>query len=229
MPDFGNYSFEIVRKKIKNIYFRVYPSKEKIVVSAPVHLDPETLNSAILSKSNWLYNQVKKGASVKPDPVKTYTTGEKVLFKGKRYSLYVDHQDTRSKVFITGDDRINLVINHGSDVEDREKIITGWYKKQLKRSIAELVAKWQPVIGVTVNEFNVRKMKTRWGSCNINAARIWLNLALVKFEEPFLEYVIVHEMVHLLERKHNARFKEFMNQFIPGWRKLKKELDLSGL
>ncbi len=179
MPvSFGNYSFEIVKKKIKHIYFRVYPSKEKIVVSAPVHLDHETLNKAILSKSDWLNKQIAKGKVTKPIPVKIVTTGEKRLFK---------------------------------------------------ESIGRHIVRWQPEMGVKVNEYRIRKMKTRWGSCNVTAGRIWLNLALIKLPDPFLEYVIVHEMVHLLERKHTARFKRFMDQFIPDWRKLKTELDLFGL
>ncbi|WP_299983121.1 M48 family metallopeptidase [Desulfobacula sp.] len=223
--NFGNYSFEIVKKKIKHVYFRVYPSKEKIIVSAPIHLDSGTLNKAILSKSDWLNKQVKKAAAAKPDMARTYTTGETLLFKGKVYPLYVNHQNTRSEVFITADNRINLLVKPGSDVYEREKIIVAWYRKELKRSIGKVVAKWQPVMGVIVNEFGVRKMKTRWGSCNINDRRIWLNMALINLVEPFLEYVIVHEMVHLLERRHNARFKGFMDQFIPDWRKLKKELD----
>ncbi len=227
--EFGDYSFEIVRKNIKNIYFRVYPSKEKIIVSAPVHLDPAILNNAIHSKLDWLNKQVKKSAALQPDPIKSYVTGERVLFKGKVYSLHVFDQDTRSKVFITGDNSIDLYVKPGSNVDKREKIITSWYRNELKQSIGKLIAKWQPQIGVTINEFGVRKMKTRWGSCNITAGRIWLNLALIKLADPFLEYVIVHEMVHLLERKHNTRFKGFMDGFIPDWRKLKKELDLFDL
>ena len=105
------------------------------------------------------------------------------------------------------------------------KIIIAFYRKELKRSIGIYVAKWQPLMGVIVNEFNVRIMKTRWGSCNTNAKRIWLNLALVKCADCFIEYVVVHEMVHLLERNHNTRFKGFMDKFIPDWKRLKKELN----
>ncbi|WP_457554058.1 M48 family metallopeptidase [Desulfobacula sp.] len=224
--NFEPYSFEIVKKTIKHIYFRVYPSKRKIIVSAPLQIDPETLNRAILSKFDWIKAQIKKGEVSEPGPVKTYTTGEELMFKGKGYPLYVNYQDTRPKVFMTDDNRIHLVVNPDSNVLQREKVITAWYRKELKRSIAMHVDNWQPRLGVTINEFNVRKMKTRWGSCNINAKRIWLNLALIKLSPPLLEYVIVHEMVHLLERKHNARFKGFMNQFIPDWRKFKKELGL---
>ena len=227
--NFGNYSFEIVKKKIKHIYFRVYPAKEKIIVSAPIHLDSEKLNKAILSKSEWLNNQVNKGAVAESKPVKTYTTGEEFLFKGKVYSLYVFHRNAQSKVRINSGSRIDLVVKPGSNVCEREKIIADWYRKELKQSIGRHIARWQPEMGVMVNEYGVRRMKTRWGSCNINAGRIWLNFALIKLADPFLEYVIVHEMVHLLERKHNARFKGFMDQFIPDWKRLKKELDLFSL
>ncbi len=199
---------------------------EKIIVSAPVHIDPEILNRAIFSKSAWLKEQVKKGAATKPDPVTSYTTGEKLLFKGDVYSLCVNQGVMQPKVCITGDFRIDLLVKPGSDTCVKKKIIDNWDRKELKRSIGKLVEKWQPVMGVTVNEFNVRKMKTRWGSCNIKAKRIWLNFALIKLAEPFLEYVIVHEMAHLLERKHNARFKGLMDQFIPEWRRLKKQLNL---
>ena len=227
--DFGGYSLKIVKKKIKHIYFRVYPSKEKIIVSAPIDIDPETLNRVILSKSGWLNKQVKKSTVLKPKLVKTYITGEEVLFKGERYLLLVKYQNKGSKVCITSDKRIDLFVKPGSDGYDRQKIIVEWYRKELKQSIKGLIAKWQPQIGVTVNDFGVKKMKTRWGSCNIIAKRIWLNLALIQLAEPFLEYVVVHEMVHLLERKHNGRFKGFMDRFIPDWRRLKKELDLFGL
>ena len=225
----GNYSFEVIKKKINNIYFRIYPSKGKIIISAPVSIDLETLNKAILSKSDWLNGQVKKSSIAEPVSIKTYTTGEALLFKGKIYSLNVSYQNSRSKAFITFDNRIQLVVKPGTTVFQREKILIAFYRKELKRSIGIYVAKWQPLMGVIVNEFNVRIMKTRWGSCNINAKRIWLNLALVKCVDSFIEYVVVHEMVHLLERNHNARFKGFMDKFIPDWKRLKKELNQLGL
>jgi len=187
------------------------------------------LNRAILSKSGWLNKQVKKGAGPKLKPVKTYITGEEIIYKGERYLLSVKCRNKGSNVCITGGKRIDLFVKPGSDGYDRQKIIMGWYRKELKQSIERLIAKWQPEIGVRVNDFGVKKMKTRWGSCNITAKRIWLNLALIQLAEPFLEYVIVHEMVHLRERKHNGRFKGFMDRFIPDWRMLKKELDLLSL
>ncbi|MCP3873862.1 MAG: M48 family metallopeptidase [Desulfobacteraceae bacterium] len=221
----GGYSLEIVRKKIKHIYFRVYPSKQKVVVSAPIQVDVKTLDKMIASKKDWILKQIKKGMLKKPDRIQTYTTDDKLLFKGKEYFLQLYYKNTRSKVCISSDNRIHLYIRPHSDINTREKVISTWYRRELKKSITEYIAKWQPIMGVKVNEFGVRKMKTRWGSCNINAKRIWLNFTLIKFAEPYLEYVIVHEMVHLLERKHNNRFKSFMDQFIPDWRNLKQKLD----
>jgi hypothetical protein len=221
---FGNFSFEIKRKKIKHIYFRVYLSEKKIIVSAPVQIDHETLNRVILSRTDWLKDQIKKKKVALPELVHTYATGEELMFKGGIYPLYVN-KGVRPRVFIAPDKTIHLVVKPGSDVSQREKIVIAWYREKLKQSIGLYVDKWQPIMGVVVNEFNVKKMKTRWGSCNINAQRIWLNLALIKLDPCFLEYVVVHEMVHLLEKNHNARFKRFMDQFIPDWKRLKKQLD----
>ncbi len=185
---FCSFHIEIVKKKIKNIYFRVYPLKGTIVVSAPAHLDAETINRAILAKKDWILRQVNKRPVMQPLPEKTYINGEEFFFKG------------------------------------REALLDDWCRKEIKKSILLILEKWQPLIGVRIRQFGVRKMKTRWGSCNINAARIWLNLKLIHLPPQFLEYVTVHEMVHLLERGHNARFKGFMDRFIPDWRNLKKEL-----
>lgn len=220
------YSLEVIRKNIKHIYFRVDPEKKKIRVSVPFHVDPETINSVISSKSDWLHRQINSAVTVKIQTPKQYVTGDLLLFKGREYVLHVNHHGSRSKVLVKGDNRICLTVRPNQDAGGREKIVTNWYRKQLKQSIGKIIIRWQPFIGVTVNEFGVKKMRTRWGSCNIRDRRIWLNFVLIKFAEPFLEYVVVHEMVHLLERRHSVRFKGFMDQFIPDWRSLKREMDM---
>ena len=222
--DFGSFHVEIVQKRIKNIYFRVYPLKRTILVSAPAHLDPETLNQAILSKKDWIIRQVNKRAAKQPSREKTYTTGENFLFQGKAYPLRVMEQEQGKSACIFRDDHIQLIVNPGSTLFDRQSLIDGWCRKEMQKAVPLILEKWEPLIGVKIRRFGVRKMKTRWGSCNITAARIWLNLSLIHLPPRFLEYVTVHEMVHLLERGHNARFKGFMDRFIPDWRDLKKEL-----
>ena len=216
----------MIRKNIKHIYLRVDPEKKKIRVSAPIDVDQETIDQAISSKSKWVERQIENAKSVKSEPRKQYVTGDLLLFKGKAYVLHVNYHGRRATVNVEGNHRICLTVKPGQGRDGRKKAITNWFRTQLKQSINEIIVRWQPVVGVSVNEFRVRKMRTRWGSCNIRDRRIWLNLALVKLAEPFLEYVVVHEMVHLLERRHNDRFMGFMDQFIPGWRSLKKEMDM---
>ena len=222
--DFGSFNIEIVQKRIKHIYFRVYPLKKTIVVSAPVHLDPESLNRAILGKKDWILRQVNKTPAKLPLAEKTYTTGEEFLFKGKGYPLEVIEQDKGKGVYISNDDHIHLIVNPGSGISERESLLEAWLRKEMKNSIFIILENRQPLMGVKIRQFGVRKMKTRWGSCNINAARIWLSLKLIHLPPRFLEYVTVHEMAHLIEKGHNARFKGFMDRFIPDWRNLKKEL-----
>jgi predicted metal-dependent hydrolase len=222
--DFGSFRVEIVQKRIKNIYFRVYPLKKTILVSAPSHLDPETLNQAILSKKDWILRQVNKRAARRPSLEKTYTAGEGFLFQGKAYPLSVFEQEQGKPACIFREDHIQLTVKPGSTLFDRQSLIDGWCRKEIQKAVPLILDKWEPLIGVKIRQFGVRKMKTRWGSCNITAARIWLNLSLIHLPPRFLEYVTVHEMVHLLERGHNARFKGFMDRFIPDWRDLKKEL-----
>ena len=221
--DFGSFNIEIVQKRIKNIYFRVYPLKKTIVVSAPVHLDPESLNRAILGKKDWILRQVNKTPARLPLPEKTYAAGEEFLFQGEAYPLEVTEQNRGQGVIFT-DNHIHLIAPPGSGISEREFLLDVWCRKEMKQSICAILENWQPLIGVKIRQFGVRKMKTRWGSCNINAARIWLSLKLIHLPPQFLEYVTVHEMVHLLEKGHNARFKGFMDRFIPDWRNLKKEL-----
>ncbi len=202
----------------------MYLQKQTILVSAPAHLDPEILNQAILSKKDWIIRQVNKRTARQPAPEKTYVTGENFLFQGKAYPLSVMEQEQEKPSCIFRDEYIQLIVKPGSTLFDRQSLIDGWCRKEIQKAVPLILEKWEPLIGVIIRQFGVRKMKTRWGSCNINAARIWLNLSLIHLPPRFLEYVTVHEMVHLLERGHNARFKGFMDRFIPDWRDLKKEL-----
>jgi predicted metal-dependent hydrolase len=120
---------------------------------------------------------------------------------------------------------IDVYIHENTTREQRRKVLTEWYRRQLKQLLPALIEKWQPIIDVEVKAWGVKQMKTRWGTCNIPAQRIWLNLELIKKPLNCLEYVVVHEMVHLLERHHNARFKAYMDEFLPHWREHKFALN----
>ncbi len=223
--DVEDFSFEINRKEIKHIYFRVYPGKKKIVVSAPSDLDARELNRAILSKKDWLLKKIKEPVrQIKSEKIQ-YLTDDIVWFKGKPLKLRYFLSNDRPKVILINDSHVHVFLKQGSPAGSIEKVIPGWLRKQLKLQIKGLVKKWEPILKVKINEYRIRKMKTRWGSCNITVGRIWLNAVLIHLPPAFLEYVVVHEMVHLLERHHNRRFKQYMDQFVPQWRTLKKEMD----
>lgn len=223
--DVSPFSLEVVRKRIKHIYFRVYPHQKKILVSVPIRLSHEELEKAVLSKKEWLLRQIKRAESHQPQKLLKFLTENAVWFRGRQYPVKICPAAGSGRRTVLENGRIKIDIKRGASPEQAEKRLENWLRKQLTREIGILVEKWVPAIGVKVAEYRVRKMKTRWGSCNIRVRRIWLNLALVHLPVEFLEYVVVHEMVHLLERKHNQRFKSYMDIFIPDWRQMKAQMD----
>ncbi|MCF6246635.1 MAG: M48 family metallopeptidase [Desulfobacula sp.] len=223
--DLAGFSFEINRKKIKHIYFRVYPKQKKIVVSAPYQIDAQTLHKAILSKKEWLQKKIKEPVRKIKSPRIQYLNSDTVWFKGKPRTLRVFFLNGRPKVYPVNDNHVHVFVKQKNHASSIRKLIINWLREELRQEIRGLIKKWEPVLNVKINDCRIRKMRTRWGSCNINVKRIWLNAVLIHLPPVFLEYVVVHEMVHLLERLHNARFNQYMDQYIPQWRTLKKEMD----
>ena len=153
-----------------------------------------------------------------------YESGETHCYQGRPYRLRLVLRNVRPRVTIRGASTIEMAVPFGADPFARERALTEWYRARLREAMPALVAKWEAVVGVHVAEWRVKRMRTRWGSCNPQARRIWVNLELAKLPVHCLEYVIVHEMVHMLERRHDARFYAFMDAFHPGWREVRKEL-----
>ena len=225
----NGHSIELVRKKIKNIYLRVYPGSGKIKISAPQRMSEVAIYNFAISKSEWLIKQLAKTQSVKRKPhieSKKYISGEKHYFAGTAYELKVFIHSAKPRIILTNK-VLELYVRSGSNAAKREKVLNEWYRSQLKRIIPDYISKWENAMKVKVKEFGVKSMKTRWGTCNRTAGRIWLNLQLAKYRPECLEYIVVHEMIHLIERKHNKRFYALMDKFLPDWKKLKREL--SGL
>jgi hypothetical protein len=133
------------------------------------------------------------------------------------------------RIRCSGADFLDLFVRPETTVAQRQRVLECWYREQLRGQIPALLAQWQPVLGVAAAEWGIKKMKTRWGSCNIRARRVWFNLELAKKPARCLEYVVVHELVHLLERNHNARFKTLMDQHLPTWRTCREELNRAPL
>jgi len=220
---------EVVRKKIKNIHLRILPPNGNVRVSVPGYVTDMEVYLFIVSRLSWI-KQHQQRIITQPRPVEDkYVSGECHYYQGKRYLLDVIERQGKHAVSLAANDRMHLYISPGTSKQGRARVVHDWYRQQLKLLIPELLAKWQPVVGKRVNDWGVKKMKTRWGSCNIRERRIWLNLELAKKSLECLEYVLVHELVHLHERYHNANFYQLMGQFLPSWRERKSLLNTEPL
>ena len=220
---------DVIRKDIKNLHLAVYPPAGRVRVAVPLRVSNEAVRLAVISKLGWIKRQQSRFVGQERQSQREFVTGESHNFQGRRYRLNVVVKDAPAKVILRNNRRIDLYVRPGSEVFQRESIFLQWYRQQLKISIPSLIEKWQAVVGVQVATWGVKRMKTHWGTCNVEARRIWLNLELAKKPVQCLEYIIVHEMVHLLERHHGERFAGLMDQFMPQWRLYREKLNHSAL
>lgn len=209
---------KVVRKDIKNLHLAVYPPDGAVRISVPRRVDDELVRLAVVSRLGWIRRKRAAFKEQLRQSRRDMVSGESHFVQGRRYRLRVVEEDARPAVRIANGETLELRVRPGTRREKREAHLDEWHRRRLREQIPALIAKWEPVIGVTVAEWGIRKMKTRWGSCNVDAGRIWVNLELAKKPPECLEYLVVHEMVHLLERRHNDQFKAYMNRFMPQWR-----------
>lgn len=208
---------DVVRKDIKNLHLAVYPPAGRVRIAVPLLLDDEAVRLAVISRLGWIKRQQGKFAEQERQSAREYITGESHYFQGRRYLLNVIYHDGAPRVSIRNKRTLDLFVRTDSDTAQRERVLLSWYRRELKAAAAPLIAKWESEIGVGVADWGVKEMKTKWGSCNIAAGRVWLNLELAKKPIQCLEYIIVHELVHLLERHHNDRFRAYMDKYMPQW------------
>jgi len=220
----GEITIDVVQKKIKNIYLSVYPPTGRVRISAPLRMDLDAIRVFAISKIGWIKKQQTKLKNQKREVPREFLNKESHYFKGKRYLLKVTERDAAPGVVLQHS-VLELHVRPGTRVEKRKTVLDEWYRQQLKELVPALIEKWEKKMNVQVNEFGIKKMKTRWGTCNMEVRRIWLNLELAKKPVECLEYIVVHEMTHLLERKHNDRFMSLMSEFMPKWRFYKDELN----
>jgi len=218
----GNIEIDVDRKDIKNLHLAVYPPNGRVRIATPLSINDESVRLFALSKLAWIKKHQANFNAQDRQTEREFISGESHYFKGKRYLLNLIEHNASPKVIIRDNKYLDLYIRKGSS---SEKVIKEWYRQALKNDIPALITKWQAIIGVVVADWGVKSMRTKWGTCNIQAKRIWLNLELAKKPRHCLEYVIVHEMVHLLERHHNKRFTAYMDKFMPQWRLYKNELN----
>ncbi len=215
---------DVVQKDIKNVHLSVYPPNGHVRVSAPEAMALETIRVYVISKLGWIRKQQSKlRAQVRETP-RECIDRESHYFNGNRYLLEVVEREQTPQVSL-GHSKIVLVVRPGCDEAKKRAVLDEWYRSQLKGKIAELIPHWQDKLTVSVAQCSVRKMKTRWGSCTPESRTIRINLELAKKPPECLEYIVVHEMVHLMEPSHNTRFVSLMDQFLPKWRLHRDELN----
>ena len=223
--DIRELTVEVVRKDIKHLHIGVYPPVGRVRVAAPLRFDDEAVRMAVISRLAWIRRKQAGFEQQDRHSQREFVTGESHYFAGRRYRLDVTEADDPPRVHLLNNTRIGLKVRPDSDRDTREAVVHRWYRQYLRNQLPPLLEKWQPIMGVTVDEVCIKKMKTLWGSCNIEAKRIWLNLELAKKPNVCLVYILVHEMVHLLEREHNDRFRALMDRFLPQWRTYRDELN----
>lgn len=221
----GDIEVDIVQKDIENLHLGVYPPHGRVRIAAPNKMDHDNIRLFAISKIPWIKNQQTKFKEQNRQPQREFVSGESHYFEGERYLLQVFYGQVKPKVKVRNKKYIDLYLRKGSSRDKRKQIMTKWYRKKLKERIPPLIKKWEEKIGVKVDSWGVRLMKTKWGSCHQADKKILLNLELAKKNKRCLEYIIVHELLHLLEREHNHRFVAYMDKFLPNWRSIKNELN----
>ena len=209
---------EVVRKDIKNLHLGVYPPMGRVRVAVPLVISDEAVRLAVIDKLGWIKRQKSKFAQQPRQSQREMVNGESHYFLGKRYRLRLHEVDAPASVAVRGVASLDLFMRPGTSPAQRDAVLQRWYREQLKALVPALLDKWQPVLGVLASHWGIKKMKTKWGSCNTSAKRIWLNLELAKKPQVCLEYIVVHELMHLLERRHSERFSALMDTFLPNWR-----------
>ncbi len=220
----GDIPVDVVLKDIRNIHLSVHPPAGRVRLSAPVGMDIDTLRLYAISRLGWIKKQQRKLCGQERETPREYLNRESHYLWGKRYLLKIVEREAPSAVDVQHS-AILLYIRPDASQEKKQSVLDAWYRKQLKAAIPDLIALWEKRVVVRVNEFGIKKMKTKWGTCNPDARRIWVNLELAKKPKECLEYIVVHEMVHLLEHHHNERFIALMDAILPKWRSLRDDLN----
>jgi predicted metal-dependent hydrolase len=219
----------VLRKDIKNLHLGVYPPNGRVRVAAPLAVSDDAVRLAVVGRLGWIKKQRANFAAQARESPREMVSGESHHFLGRRYRLRVVVGEGPSRVLLHNRTRLELHVSLGADSAVRERALQRWYRRRLRELIPPLLEKWEPIVGVRVAFWGIKRMKTRWGSCNDVARRVWLNLELAKKPAACLEYILVHEMVHLKERHHTDQFRQYMDRFMPLWRLRREELNRAPL
>lgn len=222
----GGYVIDVTRKNVRRINLSLYGPAASIRVSAPRHCPDAEITDFVRSKLAWLDRHIKLYQLQQRFSAPEYVQGETIFLQGRRYTLNVLENASLNRIVAQEDGRIELYLKPGTSPAKRQLLMQNWYRALLEARMALLILTWQERLGVQASAWGIKRMKTRWGSCSIAAKRIWINLELARRSDFCLEYIIVHELLHLLERGHGPAFHALMDRYLPDWHERERELKL---
>ncbi|MCA2980434.1 MAG: M48 family metallopeptidase [Myxococcaceae bacterium] len=221
---------QVVRKAIKNLHLGVYPPNGRVRVAAPMAVSNDAVRLAVIGKLGWIGRQRRKFLKQPRQSKREMVSGESHYFLGRRYRLRViEFEGSAAQGVKKRPAIIELNVRAGAATHSREAVLDAWYREKLREVAGPLMEKWQRKLGVEAADWGIKRMKTKWGACNAEARRVWLNLELVKSPPECIEYIVVHELVHLVARAHDERFFALMDRHLPGWRARRELLNSSPL
>lgn len=215
---------EVVKKNIINMHLNVLPPSGRVRISAPFGTSDDAINLFAVKKISWIKKQVERFKCQERQTEREFITGESHYLWGRRYKLEVKYSNKGNNVELKGNKMI-LTVREKSTKKQRENYVNEWYRAELKAKLPPVVERWESLLGVKANEVNIKNMRTRWGTCNAEAKRVWINLQLAKKPVKCLEYIVLHELVHLREKNHTKAFIEQMDKYMSDWLVVKDELN----
>ncbi len=224
----ANIPVEVVKKKIKNMHLSVMPPDGKVRVSVPETLSDEAIAMFVRTKIGWIRKQQEKFDLQPRQSERQYVSGETLYVWGRQYFLQVEYSYKGNSLLLSGDKAV-LTVRKESTVKQREAFVNEWYRNLLKKEVEKYLPKWERITGLRSNGWQSKYMTTKWGTCNTTTGKIWLNLQLAKKPIECLEYVILHELAHLKVKNHGDDFVAILDQYMPYWREVKKQLNDSTL
>lgn len=218
-------SIDVIKKDIKNMHLSVHPPTGRVRISSPKEMETKSIRLFAVSKLGWIKKHIRNMREQNRQPERKYIQRESHYFQGQRYLLNIIEHKAPPRVEIRNKKYMDLYVRPGSDRDKKEEVVKEFYRSELKEQIPPLIEKWEDKMGKEVKDWQVRQMKTKWGSCKSENQKVILNLELAKKPLECLEYVIVHEMVHLEERLHTDRFKALLDKYMPSWRERREQLN----
>lgn len=225
----GGIAIEVVRKDIKNLHLGVYPPSGRVRVAAPKIVSDEAIRLAVIGKLAWIKRQREQFQSQPRQSRREMVNGESHFFFGQRFRLRVHEQDGLARVSLRGPRSLDLYVRQGTSAAQREALLIRWQRAELRSLLTPMLEKWQDTLEVRVAQWGIKRMKTKWGSCNSGAHRVWFNLELAKKPPACIEYIVVHELMHLKHRLHDQAFLDAMDRHLPSWQRLRAELNRAPL